>query len=196
MMDRQKGKKKNILFSIPWRMSPSLFVVSALTLYYLMTMGSWSPIDPSPFSVTVPPPAPQNLGGTYGAWLSGTMIYYLGWLAWLLPLPFIGLLILQFKTNSGLLSQSLLFIRAVFFYSICFILLSILSDRFLPYAQMSDIPIPLSGALGELTVRMLKVRIGEGGLSLLIAILPLWILSVILPVSGAIKYLYTWRQHA
>jgi DNA segregation ATPase FtsK/SpoIIIE, S-DNA-T family len=52
-----------------------------------IALASFSPLDPSPYNYSFPPRTPHNLGGWLGSQLAGSLIYNLGVLAVLLPIP-------------------------------------------------------------------------------------------------------------
>ena len=47
------------------------------------------PFDPSNYNYSLPSRAPHNVGGMLGSYLSASLIYRLGVVAFLLPLPWI-----------------------------------------------------------------------------------------------------------
>lgn len=64
----------------------TFFLLSGLCCYYLLALGSFSPLDPSLVAVGVGAIATlHNLGGLLGAQVSGAMLYYLGFVGFMLP---------------------------------------------------------------------------------------------------------------
>jgi S-DNA-T family DNA segregation ATPase FtsK/SpoIIIE len=59
------------------------------TVYLLLALISFSPTDPSPYAISLPPEQIQNAGGLAGAYLAGTLVYIIGLLAFALPWPFL-----------------------------------------------------------------------------------------------------------
>ncbi|MDE3270173.1 MAG: DNA translocase FtsK 4TM domain-containing protein [Pseudomonadota bacterium] len=55
------------------------------SLYYLLALGSFSPLDPSPYAVGSNNVQIGNLGGAIGAYIGGVSIYQLGLIAFSLP---------------------------------------------------------------------------------------------------------------
>lgn len=61
--------------------------IALLSSFTLVSLASFSPFDPSPYNYSFPPREAQNLCGQVGAYLAGYLIYNLGGLAFILPLP-------------------------------------------------------------------------------------------------------------
>jgi S-DNA-T family DNA segregation ATPase FtsK/SpoIIIE len=66
-----------------------------------MALGSFSPFDPSPYNYSFPPRTPNNLGGWVGSQLAGSLIYQLGALAILIPIPPLAMSFNYLRGQSG-----------------------------------------------------------------------------------------------
>ena len=55
--------------------------------YYYACISSFSPFDPSYFSIQIPPAPARNFGGLWGASLSAYLVYYCGISMFIIPLP-------------------------------------------------------------------------------------------------------------
>ncbi|WP_141730792.1 FtsK/SpoIIIE family DNA translocase [Oligoflexus tunisiensis] len=66
-----------------------LLVILIGSAFTLASLISFSPFDPSNYNYSFPPRSPQNVGGMLGSYLAASLIYRLGVVAFLLPLPWI-----------------------------------------------------------------------------------------------------------
>jgi len=66
-----------------------LLLTIGASLFYIVALSSFHPLDRSGFSATFPPNQVKNLAGMIGASLSATAIFYLGLVAFLLPTPIV-----------------------------------------------------------------------------------------------------------
>jgi len=62
----------------------SLILVTALALYFVMSLASYHPTDPG-WSHSGPVERVLNQGGIVGAWLADVFLYLFGYMAWLFP---------------------------------------------------------------------------------------------------------------
>lgn len=67
----------------------ALLVISIGSAFTLASLISFSPFDPSSYNYSFPPRAPHNVGGMLGSYLAASLIYRLGVVAFLLPLPWL-----------------------------------------------------------------------------------------------------------
>lgn len=70
--------------------------------FLITALASFSPFDPSSIAASFPPIKSSNLAGLIGAELAGSIIYFIGIVGWLLPLPALTSLwrILRNSTNT------------------------------------------------------------------------------------------------
>ncbi|HYX36603.1 MAG TPA: DNA translocase FtsK 4TM domain-containing protein [Oligoflexus sp.] len=66
-----------------------LLVILIGSAFTLASLVSFSPFDPSSYNFSFPPRTPQNVGGMLGSYLAASLIYRLGVVAFLLPLPWL-----------------------------------------------------------------------------------------------------------
>ena len=63
----------------------TLFLLGGLSCYVLLSLTSFSIFDNSPLAVSSQPITTTNLGGSFGATISGILLYHLGLLSFVLP---------------------------------------------------------------------------------------------------------------
>ncbi len=87
---RKKGKSAaEVGDQLALRLRESVFLLSILAaVYLLLSLFTYDPGDPGP-SNSVDPVSIQNIGGQAGAWIADALLYFSGYLAWLLPLMLI-----------------------------------------------------------------------------------------------------------
>jgi S-DNA-T family DNA segregation ATPase FtsK/SpoIIIE len=90
----------------------TLFVLSALAVYLLLSLMSYHPQDPG-WSHSGPTGAIRNYGGVVGAWFADVFLYLLGYLAYLFPLmvAFSGWLVFRGRSASGGIDLHVLAVR-------------------------------------------------------------------------------------
>lgn len=64
----------------------TIFLLGGLSCYVLLSLMSFSVFDNSPVAVSSQPTTVTNLGGSFGAMLSATLLYQLGLLSFILPI--------------------------------------------------------------------------------------------------------------
>ena len=64
----------------------TLFLLGGLSCYVLLSLTSFSVFDNSPLAVSSHPTTIINLGGSFGATISGILLYHLGLLSFVLPI--------------------------------------------------------------------------------------------------------------
>ena len=162
--------------TIHWAGMPFAIFLIAVVLFYIAALYSWTPLDESPFSVTIPPVSPKNFGGVYGAWLSGVMIYYCGWLAWLIPFPLLIMSTRVVLSSPSFLSQLTGFIKGSLVFSGLFLFMVLVLDMTSPYGKMAGMMIPVAGSVGEALSGFVETHLGQVGVLLLVILLPPWLL--------------------
>jgi S-DNA-T family DNA segregation ATPase FtsK/SpoIIIE len=90
----------------------TLFLLSALAAYLLLSLMSYHPEDPG-WSHRGPSHHIQNYGGMVGAWFADVFLYLFGYLAYLFPLMvgFSGWMVFQGRTPSGGIDLHVLSLR-------------------------------------------------------------------------------------
>jgi len=90
----------------------TLFVLTALAVYLLLSLASYHPQDPG-WSHRGPTGIIQNYGGVVGAWFADVFLYLFGYLAYLFPLmvAFSGWLVFRGRTPTGGIDVHVLSIR-------------------------------------------------------------------------------------
>ena len=90
----------------------TLFILSALAAYLLLSLMSYHPQDPG-WSHRGPAHLIQNFGGLVGAWFADVFLYLFGYLAYLFPLMvgFSGWLVFRGRSPSGGIDMNVLSVR-------------------------------------------------------------------------------------
>ncbi len=90
----------------------TLFILSALAAYLLLSLMSYYPQDPG-WSHRGPANVIHNFGGLVGAWFADVFLYLFGYLAYLFPLMvgFSGWLVFRGRNPSGGIDMNVLSIR-------------------------------------------------------------------------------------
>ena len=90
----------------------TLFILSALAAYLLLSLMSYHPQDPG-WSHRGPTHLIQNFGGLVGAWFADVFLYLFGYLAYLFPLMvgFSGWLVFRGRSPSGGIDMNVLSVR-------------------------------------------------------------------------------------
>lgn len=161
---------------VHWAGVPFAILLMAFILFYITALYSWTPLDASPFSVTIPPVSPKNYAGVYGAWISGVMIYYCGWLAWLIPFPMLLLSTRVMLSPPSFVSQAVGFLKGTLLFSGLFLFMVLILDMISPYSKMAGMLIPVAGAVGDAMSAAIETYLGSAGVILLLVTLPPWIL--------------------
>lgn len=83
-------------FDLAFAHERELLLVATLGLaaLYYTALASFAPLDPSWLAVAVPAAQAENLAGTFGANLASAAVYSFGMVAWLLPTPFLTVVLL------------------------------------------------------------------------------------------------------
>lgn len=131
-----------------------------LSLFTYIALFSFNPFDQSPFSGSYPPTSVKNLSGTFGAIIASCLVYYFGYVSYLLPIPLLTMSILFIlekqrpfgvKSSAGWLS--LLFV------------VSTVSPLYYPNFHINGISFPISGSLGKILSNISMLYLGKGGYS-------------------------------
>lgn len=143
----------------PYKLEIILLLTIGLSSLFYISLFSFSPLDDSPFSASIPANLDaQNLAGKIGAYSSGFCLFWLGAVAAFLPLPFLEL---TWKTRiSG--KRTHLGSRILGWASIFSILL--VGGAFVdPYVQKFNFLFSASGALGLSLFQFLTPLLGKVG---------------------------------
>ena len=132
------------------------FLFCGFSLYYLLALGSFSPLDPSPYAVSSDSIAIGNLGGVVGAYVGGIFIYQFGLVAFSVPF----LLALAFLSKRRLATSLLLMhATAVILYT-----LQTYYDTF----AISSLALPSAGQVGNVFANILNHSVGKLGAHILL----------------------------
>lgn len=134
----------------------TVFLFCGFSLYYLLALGSFSPLDPSPYAVSSDSIAIDNLGGVVGAYVGGIFIYQFGLVAF--SVPFI--LALAFLSQRRLaISLLLVHSTAVMLYT-----LQTYHDTF----AIASLSLPSAGQVGNIFTSILNHSVGKFGAHVLL----------------------------
>lgn len=166
-----------------------IFIVTGLSAYYMLAVLSYHPLDNSPFSIQLPRGVQVNLAGNWGATLSGSVIHYLGVLAFFVPLP-ICIWIFQRSTNKKRYNYVLHLLGwTVGFTMICYLL-----TKFVGTLQFKEFELPIGGSVGNGTLSYGHNNLGVIGsmilaiASLLISMVLIFQRSILTPLTNIYKY--------
>lgn len=135
-----------------------LVLACAVSVYCLVALFSFSPIDPSPVSISLPSHEIVNRGGVVGAYLAGSLFYYWGVLAILLPLPLLTMVIAQLlrRPYSSIRERLLGWVSL-------FTSLSAMLHRTVVDISYEGLNFPIAGQVGELSSTIVSQIIGTLG---------------------------------
>lgn len=137
-----------------------LFVLCVVVALFLgVALTSFSPLDPSIYNYSFPPRPAQNLGGIVGAYTSGFLIFQLGVLAFLLPIPVLILAWMNLRGTRSAFAPTR--IMGIVLGLIC---LALAAQQWAPSLSLSGFSYPAGGTLGFWTQRILLKSVGSGGL--------------------------------
>lgn len=115
------------------------------SIYLSMSLLSHYAKDPVPFFRSTQPPEPlQNLGGTIGAYISGWLIIFLGFAAFLIPLFIIAFGIKRLLGKEG---HKIYLLGGILFILSCSLFLSLISFTF--HLQTEIYPDGIGGIIGK-----------------------------------------------
>lgn len=130
----------------------TFFLLSGLCCYYLLALGSFSPLDPSLVAAGVGAIATlHNLGGVLGAHVSGAVLYHLGLAGFTLPPALLYLYVCRR--------------RVVVFLLIAQLLLCLLYglEVYAPATALFGIEMPTSGIVGQELAAQVNATLGIVG---------------------------------
>ncbi|MBF0443492.1 MAG: DNA translocase FtsK 4TM domain-containing protein [Oligoflexales bacterium] len=161
----------------------ALFVlIWGLAAFFLVSMYSFSPLDPSPYSKSFPPQEVTNLCGKAGATISGFFIFHMGYVACLIPIPLMFMSLMLILDREKPFGSG----RILGFILILLTILCVVSE-FYPYVLLKDIAYPSAGALGREIFKNMTTQLGRIGYR--IALVTAVIYSMILiSQTGFIAY--------
>lgn len=127
-------------------------------VFYLLSILSFSPFDPSFYSINVPYKRTHNLAGVFGSYIAGFGIYYFGACALLLILP-----------PSFFAYERLMRVRHkrlviyILQWTIFFVSLTSLLSSYVPTINFRDVSFPTGGAIGREISSIAKGLLGSVG---------------------------------
>ena len=78
-----------------------LVLVLGTSIWYLLSLGTFSASDPSAAGAAMPFTQVRNLAGIWGATIAGLLLFFLGAVAFLVPLPFIVQAVMTVRNKSN-----------------------------------------------------------------------------------------------
>ena len=116
-----------------------------LTLYYYSCLFSFSPLAPSPLSITIPEVGANSQTGKWGAILSGIALYYLGVGAYILPaIPMCFASLHAFK-----IKMKVSFLNFLLSSTLLAVSLGQALEITMPIVFLKGYPISTAGAIGS-----------------------------------------------
>ncbi len=137
--------------------------ILATTIFLYLSLASFSPYDPSPYNYSFPPRMAKNLCGSLGAHLAGFLIYQLGSLAYILPIPWLWMSLLNLRGREDAF-------RKTHFFAIFLLFLSVMmaGQHWAPELSFESIHYLPAGALGYYLHEALYDVVGIAGFYILI----------------------------
>ena len=146
----------------------TFFLLSGLCCYFLLALSSFSPLDPSQVAVGVGAVAAlSNLGGLFGAHLSGTVFYHVGIVGFALPPALLYLYICR--------RRHLIFL----FITQLLICLLYALEVYMPVMTLFGIEMPAAGVAGQEFATHINATFGIIGGHIVVATLLGYLLLVI-----------------
>jgi S-DNA-T family DNA segregation ATPase FtsK/SpoIIIE len=137
----------------------TLLVILLGSAFTLASLISFSPFDPSNYNYSFPPRAPQNVGGMLGSYLAASLIYRLGVLAFLLPLPWIWMSV------ACVLGQKDAFRKSrILGWALLFINFLMAATEWAPELSIEGLKYLSGGAVGFYMHKAMTYGVGEAGL--------------------------------
>lgn len=116
-----------------------------ISLLILTALAYFNPEDPSFYSSSAPPKLATNKVGVFGSYLSGFLIYWLGSLAWMLPIYVLYPVVNHYALNRSGSS----FKQFATGLSLIILSLSVLVSKGLGFIEVTGIPFNAAGAVGQ-----------------------------------------------
>ena len=138
-----------------------LFVVLSLSLYYIISLASFNPLDPSVFSSKLPPEPITNYGGYLGSLISAYSFYYFGLISYFLPLPFC-INVLGYK-----IFNKKLFLLNLAGWVFLFMSFSLFLHAISPTFMHTNISLSTSGSIGYFIFESSSFSVGPFGSAIL-----------------------------
>jgi len=158
----------------------ALLVFGVLALYLLVALLTYDASDPG-WSRTGADTAVQNLGGTAGAWFADVALHLLGYLAFLIPLVFIGIgwWLFRHRRDATIASPLELTLRGIALLVVLLTGAGLAALHWLP----RNMPVHAGGILGDLVARATVSGLGLVGATLLLLALFLAALTLFTGLS-------------
>ena len=166
------------------------FVVS---VFLLIALWSYSPLDSSWFSVSIPENPVVNQAGKIGATLSAILMYFMGVASYAIPATLIvsSILFIKYKKENIFLNQvvgTFLFVSSIIW----------MISKFVPSVSYAGYTLPSSGLIGQLIFERCDYYLGSGGSliilagTLLISVMVIFRISLISASISGVKKLGFW----
>ncbi|RZA26034.1 MAG: DNA translocase FtsK [Proteobacteria bacterium] len=141
-----------------------VFVICVVfALFLSASLTSFSPLDPSIYNYSYPPRNPQNWGGVVGSYIAGFLIFQLGVLAYLLPIPLLLLAWMNLRGEKSAFAPSRLL--GVALAITCF---ALAAQQWAPSLSLAGFSYRSGGTIGFWAQRLLMKTVGTGGLYILL----------------------------
>ncbi len=141
-----------------------LLVILVASAFTLASLISFSPFDPSSYNYSFPPRAPQNVGGMLGSYLAASLIYRLGVVAFLLPLPWLRMSV------ACVLGQKDAFRKSrIVGWCLLFMNLLMAAAEWAPDLSIEGLKYLSGGAIGFYMHKAFTYGVGEAGLAIFLA---------------------------
>jgi S-DNA-T family DNA segregation ATPase FtsK/SpoIIIE len=165
-----------------------LLVILIGSAFTLASLISFSPFDPSSYNYSFPPRAPQNVGGMLGSYLAASLIYRLGVVAFLLPLPWLWMSV------ACVLGQKDAFRKSrVLGWALLFVNLLMAAAEWAPDLSIEGLKYLPGGATGFYMHKAFTYGVGAAGLaiflmaSLLLALVMIRRQPIVKPVLEQVR---------
>lgn len=137
-----------------------LFILIA-SAFTIASLASFSPFDPSTYNYSFPPRVPHNVGGMLGSYLSASLVYHLGAVAFLMPLPWLWMSI------ACALGQKDAFRKArLCGWLLLFCNLVMAAEEWAPDLSIEGLKYLPGGSFGYYLHKTFTFGVGRGGLAL------------------------------
>ncbi len=157
-----KHPKKNFKLPSPPQEDFSREVIFCMmafvSIYAFISLISYSPLDPSWLSETIPPGKNNNWGGNIGSYGSGLFVFLLGVCSLLLPLPLPSMSYAYLRRKPFPFAKSRIAGWLMFILS-----LTALITKYFSYITIDSFPIPIGGLLGSVIHENLSWYLGSHG---------------------------------
>ncbi len=158
------AKVRPLRFDEGFKREIFLFATIGITAFYYTGLLSYSPLDESSVAAVFPTTPTKNLAGTFGAQVSGLLVFWLGSTSYLLPIPLLLCGLLVYACAVKPLSWSRLSGWVIGLSSFACV-----ASMYLPSLRFEGFELPAGGALGDAIALWLRQTFGMLGSNILLA---------------------------